>query len=183
MVMNTELKTTIESRFVKEADILSKTIIKDDEGEQLGFGYSVRGNKIVITEDSKGIAVSIEYLADGTKIYHMEEDSKGLPAMHEFKADGSEFIYLFDADMNLEKMVNTKENGDKVTYWFSKDGKQIISQEQRQKGGIVFKAHTDSEEAVIWLKHDGETISSGSTTLHEHLKSVFAKFLDGMKVA
>ncbi len=182
MVMNTEIKNTIETKFVRETEVINKSVIKDDEGQELGFGYSVRGNKIVLTQDSKGIAVSIEYLADGTKIYHMEEDSKGLPAMHEFKPDGSEFIYLFDSNVKLEKMVNIKENGDKVTFWFSSDGKQIISQEQRQKGGIVFRAISDSDEATIWLKNDGETISSGADILIEHLQSVFTKFLDGMKV-
>ena len=183
MVMNTEIKQTIETRFVKNTDIINKSVIKDDEGQELGFGYSVRGNKIVITKDSKDIPVSIEYLADGTKIYHMEKDSKGLPAMHEFKADGSEFIYLFDANLSLEKMVNIKENGDKVTLWFSANSKQIISQEQRQKGGIVFKAISETEEATIWLRNDGDTISSGAEQLIEHLQNVFSKFLDGMKVA
>ena len=183
MVMNTEMKSTIESKFIKETDILNKSFIQDDEGQELGFGYSIRGNRIVLTQDSKGIPVSIEYLADGTKVYHMEQDSKGLPAMHEFKPDGSEIIYLFDAKMHLEKMVNIKANGDKVTFWFSPDGDQIINQEQRQKGGIVFKAMSKEEEATIWLKHDGETISSGSEMLIEQLQGIFAKYLDGMKVA
>jgi len=183
MVMNLEIKTSIESRFVSQENVENICFIKDEEGQKLGFGNSLAGNKIVITEDSKGILVSIEYLADGTKVYHMEKDSKGLPAMHEFKPDGSEIIYLFDASFQLEKMVHIKESGDKLTYWFSPDGNQIISQEQRLKGGIVFKASDANAEATIWLKNDGETISSGSETLMKHLQEVFSKFLDGMKTA
>lgn len=181
MVMNLEIKNTIESRFVSQESVENLCFIRDEEGQKLGFGSSVSGNKIVITEDSKGILVSIEYLADGTKIYHMEKDSKGLPAMHEFRADGSEIIYLFNANFQLEKMVNIRETGDKVTYWFSPDGNQIISQEQRLKGGIVFKASEFNQEAIIWLKNDGETICSGSEALIKHLQEVFSKFLDGMK--
>jgi hypothetical protein len=182
MVMNVEIKTSIESRFISQERVENVCFIKDEEGQKLGFGNSCLGNKVVITEDSKGILVSIEYLADGTKIYHMEKDSKGLPAMHEFRPDGSEVIYLFNAKQQLEKMVDIKESGDKVTHWFSPDGKQIISQEQRLKGGIVFKASDCTSEATVWLKNDGETICSGSETLIQHLQEVFAKFLDGMKI-
>lgn len=156
--------------------------ITDNEGHRLGFLKNHNGNNVIFTKDLEGIDVAIEHCPDGTKIFHMEKDSKGLPAMHEFKPDGTEIIYLFDANKRLEKMVEMKTNGDKVTTWFSPQG-ETISQEQRQKGGILFAMNSFSREALIRLHSDGTLEAYGDQKLVNHLQTVFGKFLDGAEIA
>ena len=168
----------VESRFLFKDKLEKHSFITDSEGQSLGFTQNALGNQIVLTKDLEGVEVAIEHCADGTKIFHMEKDSKGLPAMHEFKPDGTEVIYLFDKDKKLEKSVELKINGDKVTKWYSSLG-EIISQEQRQKGGILFQMHAHTGEAFIWLHHDGSVETHGSQKHICHLQKVFNKFLDG----
>ena len=179
-MMGSEFKKDIESKFVFKEKIEYIFYMADDEGHKLGFASSTRGNKLVLTECSEGIPVTIEYFPDGKKVYHMEEDSKGLPAMHEFCTDGTEFIHLFNDKYQLEKMVQIKESKDKVTTWFSGDGNRIITQEQRQSSGIVFKINDLDDEATIWLKKDGHTNCSGPAHLLKHLEKVFKHHLDGL---
>jgi len=81
-------------------------------------------------------------------------------------------------DKNLEKLIEMRANGDKVTHWFSANG-ETITQEQRQKGGIVFSSETEGQKATIWLKIDGSLSESGSEEKITHLKKIFSKFLDG----
>lgn len=173
--------TEIESKFIFNHKPDNVSYISDNEGHRLGFNTLPNGNNIVFTKDLEGIDVAIEHQADGTKIFHMEKDSKGLPAMHEFKPDGTEIIYLFDATRRLEKMIEMKTNGDKVTYWFSAKG-ETITQEQRQKGGIVFKMKNESTESLIWLQVDGSIQVTGDKKLNLHLKKVFSSFLDGVEI-
>lgn len=168
----------IESRFIFKSRPETLTLISDGEGQQLGFSKHENGNNIIFTKDLEGIDVAIEHCPDGTKIFHMEKDSKGLPAMHEFKPDGTEFIYLFDESKRLEKMVEMRSNGDKVTLWFSPNGDRI-TQEQRQKEGILFSMHTASQFALIWLHPDGSLDNYGNSQLIGHLNLVFSKYLDG----
>jgi hypothetical protein len=168
----------IESKFIFKNNLDAMSVISDGEGKKLGFFKNDSGNNIIFTKDLEGIDVAIEHCPDGTKIFHMERDSKGLPAMHEFKPDGTEIIYLFDKNKRLEKMVEMKINSDKVTTWFSSRG-ETISQEQRQTGGILFSMKCSSQEALIWLKTDGNIETYGNDKLQTHLKIVFAKFLDG----
>ncbi len=169
----------IENKFIFKQVLANVSYISDAEGQMLGFNKQANGNNIVFTKDLEGIEVAIEHCPDGTKIFHMEKDSKGLPAMHEFKPDGTEYIYLFDSNKILEKVVELKTNGDKVTYWFSKNGDEI-TQEQRQKGGILFKMRTSFAEGLIWLHNDGEAESHGHPKVVEHLQKVFSQYLDGL---
>jgi hypothetical protein len=170
----------IESRFIFKEKLENKSFITDSEGQSLGFTRNALGNQIILTKDLEGIEVAIEHCADGTKIFHMEKDSKGLPAMHEFRPDGTEIIYLFDAEKKLEKAVTLKINGDKLTEWYSANG-EIISQEQRQNGGIVFKMDAHTGEAFIWLHNDGNIDAHGSEKHVNHLVKVFNKYLDGFE--
>lgn len=172
----------IESKFVFKQTINNISYISDEEGQRLGFNKRENGNNIILTKDLEGIEVAIEHCPDGTKIFHMEKDSKGLPAMHEFKPDGNEFIYLFDARKNLEKVVEMKANGDKITYWFVPNGDEI-SQEQRQRGGILFRMRTKIAEALIWLHADGEVEAHGNRKLIRHMQKVFGQYLDGVKIS
>ncbi len=173
------MQAVIESRFIFNKNKEDVSYVSDDEGQILGFNKLSNGSNVVYTTDRDGIEVAIEHCIDGTKIFHMTQDSKGLPAMHEIRPDGAEFIYLFDTERKLEKMIEVKSNGDKVTQWFSNQG-DVIIQEQRQKGGILFSMYTaDSEKALIWLHTDGKLEKFGSETLQGHLTKVFAKFLDG----
>lgn len=174
---------TIESKFIfKTEEKKEVSYISDDEGQRIGFSKLDNGSNVIYTQDLEGIDVAIEHCADGTKIFHMAKDSKGLPAMHEIKPDGSEVIYLFDANKSLEKTIEMKSNGDKVTKWYSPEG-DVITQEQRQKGGIVFQmVNKDSSEATIWLQTDGKVVTSGETKHLKHIQKVFAKFLDGIEL-
>lgn len=171
----------IESRFLFKNGLSSLNSVSDDEGQKLSFSTNSNGNQIVLTKDLEGIDVAIEHCTDGTKIFHMEKDSKGLPAMHEFKPDGTEIIYLFDAGKRLEKMVEMKINGDKLTTWFSARD-EVISQEQRQQGGILFQMSAMQDHALIWLHPDGSSELHGEHRLLSHLLHVFNKFLDGISL-
>jgi hypothetical protein len=171
----------IESRFIFRSRPENISLISDGDGQQLGFSKNSIGNNVIFTKDIEGIDVAIEHCPDGTKIFHMEKDSKGLPAMHEFRPDGTEFIYLFDTTKRLEKMVEMRHNADKITTWFSENGERI-SQEQRQKEGILFAMHTNNQCALIWLHADGSVETYGNTQLINHLNLVFAKYLDGIKL-
>lgn len=171
----------IESKFIFHKTVDAVSTISDGEGKKLGFMKNDSGNNIIFTKDLEGIDVAIEHCPDGTKIFHMERDSKGLPAMHEFKPDGTEIIYLFDQHKRLEKMVEMKINTDKVTTWFSAKG-ETITQEQRQTGGILFGMKSSGQEALVWLKTDGNVEAHGNTKLISHLQLVFAKFLDGAEI-
>jgi hypothetical protein len=170
----------IESRFIFKNLPNNLHYVKDEEGQVLGFHKQENGNSVIFTKDLEGIEVAIEHCPDGTKIFHMAKDSKGLPAMHEFKPDGSEAIYLFDIHKSLEKMVEIKTNGDKITRWFSPKG-ETIEQEQRQRGGILFKMRLGMQEALIWLHMDGQIEAHGEAKLIQHLKNAFSKYLDGFE--
>jgi hypothetical protein len=173
-------KESHEAKFLFLNEVSELAYISDSENQRLGFGTSSRGNKVVVTQDSNKVTVLIEYFADGSKVYHMEQDSKGLPAMHEFAQDGSETIYLFNSKFKLEKLVENLASGNKVTHWFSACGTQIVTQEQRQREGIVFKADFEGEEATIWLQKDGSIKSSGPDDMLDHLQSIFGQYLDGL---
>jgi len=172
------MQATIEERFIFQDEIKDVNYIRDNEGQVLGFQTLPNGNKVIYTTDTEGIEVAIENCADGTKIFHMTKDSKGLPAMHEIKPDGQETICLFDSNKRLEKMIEVKSNKDKVTHWYSAND-DYICQEQRQKGGILFKMKTKDSEALIWLHTDGKLEFHGDEKLQAHLKKIFSKFLDG----
>lgn len=171
----------IESKFIFKKEPSKLSEISDGEGKKLGFMKNESGNNVIFTKDLEGIDVAIEHCPDGTKIFHMERDSKGLPAMHEFKPDGTEIIYLFDKQKRLEKMVEMKINSDKVTTWFSPKG-ETITQEQRQTGGILFGMKSAEQEALLWLKIDGNLEAHGNPKLIAHLQLVFAKYLDGAEI-
>lgn len=179
--MATVLAQEIESKFVFNQQPTNLSYITDDEGQTLKFHTSQSGNQVIFTKDLQGIEVAIEHCADGTKIFHMEQDSKGLPAMHQFNPDGSEIISLFDSTKRLEKQVVMKSNGDKLTTWFSKTG-EVITQEQRQTGGILFKMTKEDANSLIWLHTDGSVTSSGDVTLLANIQKVFSRFLDGVDV-
>lgn len=176
------LQESIESRFIFNKGNLDVNYIADGEGQTLGFNKLSNGSNVVFTKDLEGVEVAIEHCVDGTKVFHMSKDSKGLPAMHEIQPDGTEFIYLFDQERRLEKMIEFKSNGDKVTYWFSPEG-DIVTQEQRQKGGILFKMIThEAGESLIWLHTDGSVEAYGDESIARHLQKIFAKFLDGVEL-
>lgn len=171
----------IEEKFIFTKELSDVNYISDGEGQVLGFNKLDNGNNIIFTKDLEGVDVAIEHCADGTKIFHMEKDSKGLPAMHEMKPDGTEIIYLFDENKIIEKMIEMKNNGDKVTAWFSPNGDEIV-QEQRQKGGTLFKMKSGSEQSTIWLHSDGNLELHGPARLNKHLQSVFPRVLDGIEI-
>ena len=100
--------------------------------------------------------------------------------MHEFLSDGTEVMYLLDANCKLEKRIETKTNGDKITTWFYDE--EIISQEQRQKGGTVFKVFNLEGEATVWLKPDGNVEANGTKSCLERIFHIFSRFLDGAEL-
>jgi hypothetical protein len=171
-----------EKRFVFKNEQKASTFVNDGEGNVLGFHKLDNGNSLVYTTDAEGIDVAIEHCPDGSKTFHMAKDSKGLPAMHEFRPDHSEFIYLFNAEKRLEKTVELKANGDKITSWYSPNGRDLIVQEQRQKGGILFRMSNSFAEALIWLHADGTLESHGNERLIKHLRKSFANYLDGAEL-
>jgi hypothetical protein len=167
----------IEERFIYANHIDSILTIEDDEGQKLGFHKNENGNKVIFTKDLEGVDVAIEHCIDGSKVFHLSQDSKGLPAMHEFCTDGTEIMYLLDANKKLEKRIETKSNGDKITTWFYAE--EVISQEQRQRGGTVFKIINANGEATVWLKPEGNVESSGTDLTLKRVFHVFNRFLDG----
>jgi hypothetical protein len=167
----------IESRFIfSQSNIVTQEII-DCEGNRLAFHRSENGNQFVFTKDADGNDVAIEHCVDGSKIYHLSQDSKGLPAMHEFRPDGGELMYLLDAERRLEKIVETKLNGDKISTWFYTN--EVISQEQRQTSGMLFKIFNSGSDALVWLHTDGSVTAHGSEELIKRLKNIFVAYLDG----
>ena len=44
--MNTEIKQTIETRFVRETEIINKSVIKDDEGQELDSAIQLEEIKL-----------------------------------------------------------------------------------------------------------------------------------------
>jgi len=167
----------IESRFIFSKSITETQEIIDNEGRKLAFHRSSNGNQFIFAKDEEGNDVAVEHCVDGSKIYHLSQDSKGLPAMHEFRPDGGETMYLLDADRRLEKIVETKLNGDKVSTWFYTN--EIISQEQRQTDGTLFRIFTSNLQALIWLHTDGSISAHGSEELITKLKNIFCVYLDG----
>jgi hypothetical protein len=167
----------IESRFIFSQSKVQTQEIIDCEGKKLAFHRSSNGNQFVFAKDEDGHDVAVEHCVDGSKVYHISQDSKGLPAMHEFRPDGGEVMYLLDSERRLEKIVENKLNGDKVSTWFYTN--EIVSQEQRQTSGMLFKIFNSGEEALIWLHVDGTVSAYGSDKLIERLKNIFMVFLDG----
>jgi hypothetical protein len=167
----------IESRFIFSQSISQTQEIIDSEGKKLAFHRSSNGNQFIFAKDEEGHDVAVEHCVDGSKIYHLSQDSKGLPAMHEFRADGGEVMYLLDADRRLEKIVETKLNGDKVSTWFYTN--EVISQEQRQTNGMLFRIFNSGSNALIWLHTDGTVTAHGSEELIKKLKNIFIAYLDG----
>ncbi len=167
----------IENRFIFSQEITNILTIEDEDGQKLGFQRLENGNRVIFTKDLEGVDVAIEHCIDGSKVFHLSQDSKGLPAMHEFQADGTEVMYLLDKEANLEKMIETKTNGDKITTWFYRT--EVISQEQRQKGGTVFKIFNEDGEATVWLKPEGNIDANGTDAGLKRVFEVFSKFLDG----
>lgn len=170
----------IEERFIYANKIDSVLTIEDDEGQKLGFHKNENGNKVIFTQDLEGVAVAIEHCIDGSKVFHLSKDSKGLPAMHEFCTDGTEIMYLLDNNNKLEKRIESKSNGDKITTWFY--ATEVITQEQRQRGGTVFKILDTQGEAVVWLKPEGNVEASGTESTLKRVLHVFSKFLDGADI-
>jgi hypothetical protein len=170
----------IEERFIYANNIDSILTISDAEGQKLGFYKNENGNKVIFTQDLEGVDVAIEHCIDGSKVFHLSKDSKGLPAMHEFCTDGTEIMYLLDSNKKLEKMIESKSNGDKITTWFYPT--EVISQEQRQRGGTVFKIFNAAGEAVVWLKPEGHVEASGSDATLKRVFEVFSRFLDGAEI-
>jgi len=167
----------IESRFIFSQSITQTQEIIDNEGKKLAFHRSSNGNQFIFAKDEEGNEVAVEHCVDGSKIYHLSQDSKGLPAMHEFRPDGGEVMYLLDAERRLEKIVETKLNGDKVSTWFYTN--EVISQEQRQTGGMLFKILNSGFEALVWLHTDGSVTAHGYEELIKRLKNIFVAYLDG----
>ncbi len=174
----TSSKTTIETRFIFNQEVKNINSITDEQGQVLAFSRTADGNQVIFTKDSEGVDVAVEHTIDGGKVFHLSQDSKGLPAMHEFKPDGTEIMYLLDQAKKLEKMIETKMNGDKVTTWYYPNG-DMLMQEERQTGGILFRFITADEEALIWLKPDGSAASHGEAELIGRLKVIFHAQLDG----
>lgn len=172
--------SVLESRFVFSKTVYNTFTMIDDEGFALSFLRCDNGNQIVFTKDLDGVDVAIEHCVDGGKIFHLTQDSKGLPAMHEFKADGTEIMYLLDKNTKLEKLIENKTNGDKLTTWFYAE--EVVMQEQRQKGGIVFRLVDFQGEATIWLQNDGTLIASGNDNHKTRLQTIFGMYLDGAEV-
>jgi hypothetical protein len=170
----------IEERFIYANSLDSILTIEDDQGQKLGFHTTENGNRVIFTKDLEGVDVAIEHCIDGSKVFHLSEDSKGLPAMHEFCTDGTEIMYLLDQNKKLEKMIETKSNGDKLTTWFYPE--EVISQEQRQKGGTVFKIFNTNGEATVWLKPEGNVEANGSELTLKRVFEVFKRFLDGAEI-
>ncbi len=186
VVMKRQIETiintkTIENKFIFKQEIHNISRIKDDEGTELGFYRNENGNQVIFTKDDEGLDVAIEHTTDGAKIFHLQRDSKGLPAMHELRPDGSETMYLLDSKAELEKMIETRANGDKLTYWFYYEN-EILIQEERQNGGILFKLIGENSEALIWLHTDGHVESFGAQDLLKRLHAIFIHHLDGVEV-
>ena len=178
---NAEIKiidtSIIESRFIFSQSITQTQEIIDNEGKKLAFHRSSNGNQFIFAKDEEGNDVAVEHCLDGSKIYHLSQDSKGLPAMHEFRPDGGEVMYLLDAERRLEKTVETKLNGDKVSTWFYTN--EVISQEQRQTDGMLFKIARLNSQALVRLHLDGTISAHGTPQLIQRLKLFFGTYLDG----
>ncbi len=171
-------KERIETRFIFSQEIKNISAITDEQGQKLAFTRTADGNQVIFTKDTEGVDVAVEHTIDGGKVFHLSQDSKGLPAMHEFKPDGTEVMYLLDQQMKLEKMIETKMNGDKLTTWYYANG-DMLMQEERQTGGILFRFIAAQDEALVWLKPDGSAAVHGATELVERLKVIFHAHLDG----
>jgi hypothetical protein len=175
---NTKLiaRNKIEKQFIFAQEISNIAKIQDEEGQELGFHRSNNGNSIIFMKDDDGIDVAVEHCGDGSKIFHISKDSKGLPAMHEFRTDGTELMYLLTEYGELEKIIEYKVNGDKLTYWVYPND-EIIIQEQRQTGGIIFRQIMDENEALIWLHCDGSVETFGHEELLLNLQVLFHMYL------
>lgn len=169
-------KNKIENQFIFSREINDITRIQDEEGQELAFHRTDAGNNVVFMKDDDGTDVAVEHYPDGSKIFHLSKDSKGLPAMHEFKPDGTEFMYLLNEFKELEKIIEYKVNGDKVTYWVYPND-EIIIQEQRQTGGIIFRYVIATQEALVWLHTDGSTDTFGNADLVVKLQVLFHTYL------
>jgi hypothetical protein len=169
--------TNIESKFLFSKKLENISMITDDQGQKLGFHRTDSGSQVIFTKDSEGVDVAVEHCIDGTKVFHLSQDSKGLPAMHEFKADGTEIMYLLNSSTKLEKTIENKSNGDKISTWYNAD--EIVSQEQRQNGGIIFKLAAFYGEALVWLHTDGSVEASGDESAIAQIQELFARHLDG----
>lgn len=157
----------------------------DPEGNRMEFKTTSDGTSIVFTRDESGRAIAIEERADGTRLYHISKDNTGLPSSHELRAaDQAEIVYFYNSTGNLQHFVELRPNGDRVSTIISENS--IYSMEQRQIGGILFKAWISSanekKEGMVWLLPDGEVTLHGDTDVVDELFTKFSRFLDGVRV-
>ena len=176
----------ISTDIVQLSHIKGKSIyITDPEGNRLEIKKTDDGAKIVFTRDEIGKSLAIEERKNGTKIYHVSSDSTGLPSSHEIRPDQTEIIYFYNAKGTLQHFVELKTNGDRVSTLMGPTG-SIYSIEQKQIGGIVFKAwlyeSSEHKEGMIWLHPDGEISTYGNEGVISELFKKFSKFLDGVPV-
>ena len=157
----------------------------DPEGNRIEFKTTADGTSIVFTRDENGRAIAIEERINGTRLYHISKDNTGLPSSHELRAtDQTEIVYFYNAVGNLQHFVELRSSGDRVSTIISEN--TVFSMEQRQIGGIIFKAWignaNEKKEGMIWLLPDGEVTTYGDSSVVEELFTKFSRFLDGVRV-
>ena len=176
---------SIAEELIQLAHIKGESVfITDPEGGRIEIKTTQNG-KIVLTNDEKGNAVAIEERLDGTVLYHVAMDSAGLPSSHEIRPDSTQIIYFYGSKGTLQHFVELKSNGDRISTILGKDN-TMYSMEQKQVGGIMFKAWVTNEnevkEGLVWLQHDGSVSTFGDKAVINDLYAKFAKFLDGVQV-
>lgn len=180
-----EVTTSVANEIVQLSHIKGESVfVTDPEGKRIEFKYTTDGSTMVFTKDEEGRGLAIEERANGAKLYHISSDSTGLPSTHEIKEDQTEIIYFYDSVGTLQHFVEMKTNGDRISTILDKNG-SMYSIEQKQVGGVVFKAWKTNEaevkEGMVWLHQDGDVSEYGDNEVVSELYSRFAKFLDGVR--
>jgi len=176
---------SISNEIVQISHIKGESVfMTDPEGKRIEVKYTEQGSKIVFTRDSEGRAIAIEERVNGTKLYHISSDSSGLPSSHEIKDDQNEIVYFYDVVGKLQHFVELKNNGDRISTIL--DINLMYSIEQKQLGGIVFKAWKvtpeETFEGMVWLHQDGEVTEYGTEDVIADIYAKFSRFLDGARV-
>lgn len=157
----------------------TSVFLTDTEGKRIEIKETIDGSKILCTEDEAGTKIAIEERLNGTKIYHVSQDASGLPSSHEIRNDNTEIVYFYNQEGRLEHFVEIKENGDRLSTVLCKTG-TVYSIEQKQMGGIVFKAWKGEIEGLVWLHTAGDISTYGDEDVIQNLKKKFSIFLDGV---
>ena len=178
-------KEVISKKLVQLKHIAGNIVfITDPEGNKIEI-KKTGDRTIIFTKDNLGVSVAIEERKNGTKLYHISEDNSGLPSTHEVRLDKTELVYFYNKKGQLQHFVELKPNGDRISTVLGQNT-VLFSIEQRQVGGIVFKAWIKDKEApregMVWLHPDGEVSIYGDEKIISDLKEKFSRFLDGVAV-